>query len=51
MTLLAPRIVNDVSHVTRINHKIHFAWRTQFWVSLKGDFILAPRIALTCVGL
>ena len=24
MTLLAPRIVNDVSYVTRINHEIHF---------------------------
>ena len=38
MTLLAPRIVKDVSHVTRINHKIHFAWQTQFLVSLKDDF-------------
>ncbi len=25
MTLLAPRIVNDVSYVTRIDHEIHFA--------------------------
>ena len=24
--MLAPRIVNDVSYVTRINHEIHFAW-------------------------
>ena len=29
MTLLAPRIVNDVSYVTRINHEIHFAWQAQ----------------------
>ena len=38
MTLLAPRIVSDIAHVTRINHKIHFAWQTQVLVSLKGDF-------------
>ena len=29
LTLLAPRIVNDVSTVTRINHEIHFAWQAQ----------------------
>ena len=23
---VAPRIVNDVSYVMRINHEIHFAW-------------------------
>ena len=27
MTLVAPRIVNDVSYVMRINHEIHFAWQ------------------------
>ena len=27
MTLVAPRILNDVSYVTRINHEIHFAWQ------------------------
>ena len=32
--MLAPRIVNDVSYVTRINHEIHFAWQAQ----LEGDF-------------
>ena len=26
MTLVAPRIVNNVSFVTRINHEIHFSW-------------------------
>ena len=26
MTLVAPRIVNDVSYVMRINHEIHFAY-------------------------
>ena len=38
MTLLAPRIVNDVSYVTRINHEIHFAWQAQYLVRLEGDF-------------
>ena len=26
MTLVAPRIVNDVSYVTRINRDMHFSW-------------------------
>ena len=25
--MLAPRIVNDVSYATRINHQIHFSWQ------------------------
>ena len=37
MTLLAPRIVNDISYVTRINHEIHFAWQAQYLLKLKGD--------------
>ena len=37
MTLLALRIVNDVSYVTRINHEIHFAWQAQYLVRLEGD--------------
>ena len=28
--MLAPRIVNDVSYVTRINHEMHFAWQAQY---------------------
>ena len=35
---VAPRIVNDVSYVMRINHEIHFAWQAQYLVPL------APRI-------
>ena len=38
LTLLAPRILNDVSCVTRINHEIHFAWQAQYLVRLEGDF-------------
>ena len=37
MALVAPRILNDVSYVRRINHEIHFAWQAQFFVKLEGD--------------
>ena len=45
---VAPRIVNDVSYVMRINHEIHFAWQAQYLVRLEGDsylltFILGGR--------
>ena len=36
VTLVAPRIVNDVSCVTPINHEIHFAWQAQYLVKLDG---------------
>ena len=36
--MLAPRILNDVSYVTRINHEIHFAWQAQFLVRFEVDF-------------
>ena len=35
LTVLAPRIVNDVSYATRINHEIHFAWQAQYLVKLE----------------
>ena len=38
MTLLAPRIVNDVSYVTQIRDDMHFAWQAQYLVMLEGDF-------------
>ena len=38
MTLLAPRIGNDVSYVTHIIAAIHFAWQAQYLVRLEGDF-------------
>ena len=44
MTLLAPRILNDVSYVTRINHEMHFAWQAQYLVRFEVDFLLASRI-------
>ena len=37
MTLAAPRIVNDLSYVRRINHEIYFAWQAQYLVKLEGD--------------
>ena len=37
VTLLAPRIGNDVSYVTQIIDDIHFAWQAQYLVKLDGD--------------
>ena len=36
--LVAPRIVNDVSYVMRINHDIHFAWQVQHLVKFMCHF-------------
>ena len=38
VTLLAPRIGNEVSYVTQISDDIHFAWQAQYLVRLEGDF-------------
>ena len=38
MTLVAPRIVNSVSCVPRIDHESHFAWQAQYLVKLKCHF-------------
>ena len=35
--LVAPRIVNNVSYVTRIDDASHFAWHAQHLVMLEGD--------------
>ena len=37
MTLVAPRIVNDVSNVRRINHESDFSWQAKYLVKLEGD--------------
>ena len=37
MTLLAPRIVNNVSYVTLINHEIHFWWQAQYLVMFDSN--------------
>ena len=44
MTHGAPRIVNNVSCVTRISHGSHFSWQAQYLVSLDNDTDVAPRI-------
>ena len=36
--LVAPRIVNDVSYVRRINDEILFAWQAQYLVKLECHF-------------
>ena len=41
---VAPRIVNDVSYVMRINHEIHFAWQAQYLVKLDVSLPVASRI-------
>ena len=37
MTLVAPRIVNSVSCVTRVHHESDFSWQAQYLVSLGND--------------
>ena len=34
---VAPRIVNDVSYVTGINHESHFTLQAQYLVRLEGE--------------
>ena len=41
MSAVAPRIVNDVSYVSGINHACHFAWQVQYLVRVSA---VAPRI-------
>ena len=44
LTVLAPRILNDVSYVTRINHEIHvLRGRRNIWWSCGVKFV-APRV-------
>ena len=38
MTPVAPRIVNSVSCVKRIDHESHFSWQAQYLVRLDDDF-------------
>ena len=37
MTLVAPRVVNDVSYVTRINDEGDFSWQAQYLLRLDND--------------
>ena len=40
---VAPRIVNDILYVTRINHESHFAWQAQHLVTLEGKSCCSAR--------
>ena len=42
--MLALRILNDVSYVTRINHEMHFAWQALYLVRFEVDFACSARI-------
>ena len=37
MTVVAPRIVNNVSCVKRFDHESHFSWQAQYLVRLDND--------------
>ena len=37
MRLVAPRIVNNVSYVTDINHESHFVWQVRYLVTLEDE--------------
>ena len=43
MTLLAPRIGNDVSYVSQITGDIHFAWQAHYLVRLEGDIVCSKQ--------
>ena len=49
VTLLAPRIGNDVSYVTQIIDDIHFAWQAQYLVKLEGDFTCSTHWRWRCI--
>ena len=40
MSAVAPRIANDVSYVSRINHGGHFSWPAQYLMRLEDSFFL-----------
>ena len=49
MTHVAPRVVNNVSFVSRINHEIHFSWQAQYLD--RTMTLVTPRIVnnVSCV--
>ena len=47
VTLVAPRIGNDVSYVKQITDEIHFVWQAQYLVKLEGDFSWQPQHFVT----
>ena len=47
--LVAPRIVNDVSYVTDINHENHFSWQAQHLVTLECDACCSAHCKWGCI--
>ena len=47
MTLLAPRIGNDVSYVRQIPDDLDIAWQAQYLVRLPGDFTFSAHLEMT----
>ena len=43
MTLVAPRIVNDLPYVSTVNHEIYFEWQAHYLLSWRMTLV-APRI-------
>ena len=37
MTLVTPRIVNNILCVKRINYESHFSWQAQYLLKLEAD--------------
>ena len=48
MTLVTPRIVNNVSCVNRINDECHFSWQAQYLVKLKCHFSWQAQYSVKC---
>ena len=46
--LVAPRIVNDVSYVTDIDHGNHFSWQAQYLVILERHFLRQAQYSVKC---
>ena len=49
VTLLAPRIGNDVSYVTQITDDMDFVWQAQYLVRLEGDFTCSAHWKWRCI--
>ena len=48
MTLVAPRIVNNVSCVKRINDECHLSWQAQYLVKFKCHFSWQVQYLVKC---
>ena len=50
---MAPRIVNDISYVSRINHESHFLWQAQhlvMWQALYLVMLQCHAVSLFAAG-